>query len=54
MTPFDTGTGFHLGTGLYFGFDGARHGQWRGALHVWRRASGQRQSPQQLHEHERA
>ncbi len=34
MTPFDTGTGFHLGTGLYFGFDGARHGQWRGALHV--------------------
>jgi hypothetical protein len=29
-----TGTGFHLGTGLYFGLDGARHGQWRGELHV--------------------
>lgn len=27
-------TGFHLGTGLYFGFDGKHHGQWRGALHV--------------------
>src|SRR5207237_3243669 len=33
-TPFASGTGFHLGTGLYFGFDGARHGQWRGELHV--------------------
>lgn len=27
-------TGFHLGTGLYFGFDGAWHGQYRGELHV--------------------
>ncbi len=28
------GTGFHLGTGLYFGLDGAHHGDWRGELHV--------------------
>lgn len=27
-------TGFHLGTGLYFGFDGHWHGQYRGELHV--------------------
>jgi hypothetical protein len=27
-------TGFHLGTGLYFGFDGKHHGQWRGDLCV--------------------
>jgi hypothetical protein len=27
-------TGFHLGTGLYFGFDGHWHGEWRGDLHV--------------------
>jgi hypothetical protein len=27
-------TGFHLGTGLYHGFDGHWHGQWRGPLHV--------------------
>jgi hypothetical protein len=27
-------TGFHLGAGLYFGFDGYHHGQWRGPLHV--------------------
>jgi hypothetical protein len=27
-------TGFHLGTGLYFGFDGQWHGQHRGRLHV--------------------
>jgi hypothetical protein len=27
-------TGFHLGTGLYFGFDGHHHGEWRGRLHV--------------------
>ncbi len=27
-------TGFHLGTALYFGFKGARHGQWRGADHT--------------------
>jgi len=25
-------TGFHLGAGLYFGFDGKHHGQWRGDL----------------------
>lgn len=28
------GTGFHLGAGLYHGFDGKFHGQWRGPLHV--------------------
>jgi hypothetical protein len=27
-------TGFHLGGGLYFGFDGHWHGEWRGDLHV--------------------
>lgn len=27
-------TGFHLGTGLYGGFDGHHHGEWRGELHV--------------------
>lgn len=27
-------TGFHLGTGLYHGFDGRWHGQWRGPLHL--------------------
>ena len=27
-------TGFHLGTGLYFGLDGKRHGMWRGELNV--------------------
>jgi hypothetical protein len=27
-------TGFHLGGGLYFGFDGRWHGQWRGNLHL--------------------
>ena len=27
-------TGFHLGTGLYFGLDGHHHGEWRGDLHV--------------------
>jgi hypothetical protein len=27
-------TGFHLGTGLYFGLDDHWHGQWRGDLHV--------------------
>jgi hypothetical protein len=27
-------TGFHLGTGGYFGFDGHHHGDWRGPLHV--------------------
>ncbi len=34
VMPVESGTGFHLGTGLYFGLDGARHGQWRGELHV--------------------
>ena len=27
-------TGFHLGTGLYFGFDGHHHGEWRGELNT--------------------
>jgi|tagenome__1003787_1003787.scaffolds.fasta_scaffold20982179_5 hypothetical protein len=27
-------TGFHLGAGLYFGFDDHWHGEWRGAQHV--------------------
>jgi hypothetical protein len=27
-------TGFHLGAGLYFGFDGHHHGEWRGTLVV--------------------
>jgi hypothetical protein len=27
-------TGFHLGAGLYFGFDGHWHGEWRGDRHV--------------------
>jgi len=27
-------TGFHLGTGLYFGFDGHWHGEWRGDVHT--------------------
>jgi len=27
-------TGFHLGPGLYFGFDGHWHGEWRGPLSV--------------------
>ncbi len=27
-------TGFHLGTGLYFGYKGFHHGCWRGELHV--------------------
>jgi hypothetical protein len=27
-------TGFHLGAGLYFGFDDHHHGEWRGKLHV--------------------
>jgi hypothetical protein len=27
-------TGFHLATGLYGGFDGQHHGQWRGPEHV--------------------
>ena len=26
-------TGFHLGAGLYFGFDGHYHGEWRGEYH---------------------
>ena len=27
-------TGFQLGAGLYFGFDGHHHGEWRGEHHV--------------------
>jgi hypothetical protein len=27
-------TGFHLGAGLYHGYDGHWHGEWRGELHV--------------------
>ena len=27
-------TGFHLGAGLYFGYQGNHHGQWRGKLLV--------------------
>jgi hypothetical protein len=27
-------TGIQLGAGLYFGFDGHHHGEWRGELHV--------------------
>ncbi|MGH7803874.1 MAG: hypothetical protein ACREQJ_05960, partial [Candidatus Binatia bacterium] len=27
-------TGFHLGPALYLGFDGKKHGMWRGKLHV--------------------
>ncbi|MGI8755948.1 MAG: hypothetical protein ACR2MB_08825 [Acidimicrobiales bacterium] len=27
-------TGFHLGAGLYFGFEGRHHGQWQGPLEV--------------------
>lgn len=27
-------SGFHLGTGLYLGFDGKKHGMWRGEQHV--------------------
>jgi hypothetical protein len=34
IVEIPTDTGFHLGTGLYFGFDGMFHGQWRGALDV--------------------
>ncbi len=33
ITPVSD-TGFHLGTGLYFGLDGVRHGMWRGDLSV--------------------
>ena len=29
-----TDTGFHLGAGLYFGFNGHHHGEYRGTLHV--------------------
>lgn len=33
IEPVST-TGFHLGTGLYGGFDGHHQGEWRGSLHV--------------------
>ncbi len=29
-----TDTGFHLGAGLYFGYKGHHHGEWRGAFHL--------------------
>ncbi len=29
-----TDTGFHLGAGLYFGWNGHHHGEWRGPMHV--------------------
>ncbi|MEZ5371277.1 MAG: hypothetical protein R2704_00690 [Microthrixaceae bacterium] len=29
-----TDTGFHLGAGLYFGWKGHHHGEWRGELHT--------------------
>jgi hypothetical protein len=29
-----TSTGFHLGAGLYFGYRGHHHGEYRGALHL--------------------
>jgi hypothetical protein len=29
-----TATGFHLGTGLYFGWRGHHYGEWRGELHI--------------------
>ncbi|MEZ5382000.1 MAG: hypothetical protein R2754_09420 [Microthrixaceae bacterium] len=29
-----TETGFHLGAGLYFGWQGHHHGEWRGELHT--------------------
>ncbi len=29
-----TDTGFHLGAGLYFGWKGHHHGEWRGVLHT--------------------
>ena len=29
-----TATGFHLGAGLYFGWQGHHHGEWRGELHI--------------------
>lgn len=29
-----TATGFHLGAGLYFGWRGHHHGEWRGDLHI--------------------
>ena len=27
-------SGFHLGTALYLGFEGSKHGSWRGPLHI--------------------
>ncbi len=41
-----TATGFHLGAGLYFGWQGHHHGEWRGELmsmgNGWRTAAGRR------------
>ncbi|EKF22130.1 hypothetical protein C731_3877 [Mycolicibacterium hassiacum DSM 44199] len=39
-------TGFHLGTGLYFGFDGDIHGVWHGPLHVTGEYIGNCDDPQ--------
>jgi hypothetical protein len=33
VTPV-SGTGFHLGSALYFGLDGHWHGEWRGSAHA--------------------
>ncbi len=47
-------TGFHLGTGLYFGFEGKFHGQWRGALDVSGEHVGDCADPavaRRLHQH---
>jgi hypothetical protein len=34
LVEVPTATGFHLGTGLYFGWQGHHHGEWRGELQV--------------------
>jgi hypothetical protein len=47
-------TGFHLGTGLYFGFEGKFHGQWRGTLDVSGEHIGDCANPavaRRLHQH---
>ncbi len=53
ITPVSD-TGFHLGTGLYFGFDGQFHGQWRGKLHVGGEHIGDCKDPEvarRVHQH---
>ena len=47
-------TGFHLGAGLYHGFEGHWHGQWRGRLHVDGEYVGdcsRAESARRLHQH---